>query len=158
MKKIVCAFVVAIAAIASFVAPASAQRSSGYPHVVIGPFDLGDARIFWSGVIVGGAMTGTYYAIDHVRSLKVTGDGRHFNTGAYGLTTVGCLALSPMVAAAWVHNTEGRPLTSREAMGLGADCVLPFVGGYLINAMYDANPQWEAKAAPARKVRKARRR
>jgi hypothetical protein len=36
--------------------------------------------------------------------------------------------------------------------------VLPFVGGYLINAMYDANPQWEAKAAPARKVRKARRR
>lgn len=153
MKKILGAFVAAIAVFTSFAAPANAQSRSGYPHVVIGPFDLGDARIFWSGVLVGGAMTATYYSIDHVRHLKVKGDGRNFNTGAYGLTTVGCMALTPMVAAAWVHNTEGRPLTQREAMGMGADCVIPFVGGYLINAMFDANPQWEAKAAPARRRR-----
>lgn len=152
MKKIICAAVAAIALVASFTAPASAQS---YPRVQIGPFDLGDARIFWSSVVVGGAMTGTYYAIDHVRHLKVRGDGRHFNTGAYGLTTVGCMALTPMVAAAWVHNTEGRPLTQREAMGMGADCVIPFVGGYLINAMFDANPQWEApRAAPGRRARR----
>lgn len=149
MKKILLAAVAALAVVGSFAAPARAQ--SAYPHVMIGPFDLGDARIFWSGVIAGGSMTGTYYAIEHTRHLKVRGDGRHFNTGAYTLTTIGCMTLSPMIAAAWVHNTEGRPLTQREAMGLGADCVVPFLGGMLVNAMFDANPQWEAK--PVRRAR-----
>ncbi|BAT59712.1 hypothetical protein GJW-30_1_02245 [Variibacter gotjawalensis] len=150
MKKILCAAVAAVAVLASFVAPASAQSRGGYPHVQIGPFDLGDARIFWSGVIVGGAMTGTYYAIEHKRFLNA-GGGRHFNTGAWGLTTVGCMALTPMVAAAWVHNTEGRPLTQREAMGMGANCVVPFLGGLVVDAMFDANPQWEP--VPARRRR-----
>src|SRR5262245_8195213 len=111
MKKLVTAFVAAIAVIASFAVPAHAQSRSTYPHVIIGPFDLGDARIFWSSMVVGGAMTGTYFAIENVKSLKAPGDGKNFSTGAYALTTIGCMALSPMIAAAWVYNTEGRPLT-----------------------------------------------
>lgn len=154
MKKFIGAFVIALAAIATFAAPASAQ--SRYPHVHFGPFDLGDARIFWSGVVVGAGMTGAYYGIRHKRVFR-PGSSRHFNPGAYTITSIGCATLAPMVAAAVVHNTEGRPLTQREAMGLGADCFLPFVGGMLINAMFDANPQWEAKAMPVRKVRRARR-
>jgi hypothetical protein len=126
--------------------PRRRAESSAYPHVVIGPFDLGDSRLFFSGLVVGGAMTGTYFAIEHKRFLKLRGDGRHFSTGAFALTTVGCMSLSPMLAAAIVYSTEGRSLTSREALGLGADCIVPFIGSALWDAAYDAHPEWEARA------------
>ena len=149
MKKFAAVVVGAIASITLLCASAEAQPrrapppSGGYPHIVIGPFDLGDQRLVLAGLIAGGAMTGTYFAIENVRSLKVRGDGRHFNTGAYTLTTVGCMALSPMLAAAIVWNTEGRALTSREALGLGADCIVPIIGSALWDAAYAAHPEWK---------------
>ena len=148
MKKLAAVVVGAIASITLLCASAEAQPrrappSAGYPHIVIGPFDLGDQRLVLAGLIAGGAMTGTYFAIENVRSLKVRGDGRHFNTGAFTLTTAGCMTLSPMIAAAIVWNTEGRYLTSQEALGLGADCIIPLLGGAIVDASYAAHPEWK---------------
>jgi hypothetical protein len=148
MKKLAAAVVGAIAGIAMLCGSADAQTRrapppAGYPHIVIGPFDLGDSRLVLAGLIAGGATTGAYFAIEHERALKIRGDGRHFNSGAYGLTTIGCMALSPMLAAAIVWNTEGRYLSSQEALGLGADCIIPIVGSAIVDASYRNNPQWK---------------
>jgi hypothetical protein len=125
-------------------ADAQSRRGSGaYPRVVIGPFDLGDERIFWSGLIAGGAMTGTYFAIEGKRALKVPGDGRNFSTGAFLLTSVGCATLAPMLASAIVWHTEQRHLTSREALGLGAGCFVPILGGLIVDAAYERHPEWK---------------
>ena len=145
MKKLLCTFVGVVMGLALFAPSADAQsrRGGAYPRVVIGPFDFGDERIFWSGVIAGGAMTGTYFAIERTRSLRVPGDGRNFNTGAFLLTSVGCATLAPMLASAIVWNTEGRHLTSREALGLGMNCFVPILGGLIVDASYAAHPEWK---------------
>jgi hypothetical protein len=49
---------------------------------------------------------------------------------AYGATAAGCVVVYPFVATV-VHN---RPLTPREAYTGMADCIVPFVGGWLVNA------------------------
>lgn len=66
---------------------------------------------------------------------------KHTNSykwGAWGATTAGCVALSPIVATA----LKKAPLTYREAHVLVGSCIVPIVGGWLVNAAYDANPQW----------------
>jgi hypothetical protein len=108
----------------------------------IGPFRVGNPRVFVSGVVVGGGSVGAYYALRHTRALKVRGDGAHFNTGAFALTTVGCMTLAPMLASAWVWHSEGRYLTSQEAMGLNAGCIIPFIGPMIVDAAYKAHPEW----------------
>jgi hypothetical protein len=134
-------------------APASAapRRHMGPPpppsqpavqDAYIGPFNIGDPNVFWGGVIAGGAMTGTYFAIDHYKPLKVMGDGRHFSTGAFVLTTAGCMALAPMLSAALVWSAEHRPLTSREALGQGVGCLIPLIGPLLVDAAYAQHPEW----------------
>jgi hypothetical protein len=45
-----------------------------------------------------------------------------------------------------------RPLTMREAHVLVGSCLVPIIGGLLVNAVWDANPQWEAAPAPVRKM------
>ena len=47
-----------------------------------------------------------------------------------------------MLAAAFVYVAEGRELTQREALGLGADCIVPILGSFLWNAAYRAHPEW----------------
>lgn len=69
--------------------------------------------------------------------------------GAYGLTTLGCAAVSPMVATVVLN----RPLTMREAHVLVASCVVPIVGGLIVNAIWDQHPEWEAGSQPARVAR-----
>jgi hypothetical protein len=130
MKKILCSVVGVILGLVMFAQSADAQsrRGSGsYPRVVIGPFDLGDERIFWSGLIAGGAMTGTYFAIEGKRALKIPGDGK-FSTGAFLLTSAGCATLAPMLASAIVWHTEQRHLTSRD--------------GLIVDAAYERHPEW----------------
>jgi len=144
MKRFLSVLIGAIAIFALSAPSADAQpRRGAYGHITIGPFDLGDARIVIAGVAAGGAMIGTYYAIKNTRSLRVPGDGRHFNTGAFVLTTVGCMTLAPMFAAAIVWHTEQRFLTNREAMGLGAGCIIPLIGPAIVDAHFYANPGWE---------------
>ncbi|MCC7347934.1 MAG: hypothetical protein IT538_11105 [Variibacter sp.] len=139
MKKLVLAIFGLVAAFGLLTDRASAQ--SAYPRVVIGPFDLGDARLVVTGVVVGGAMTGTYFAIRGNRTLRIPGDGGGWNSGAFALTTVGCMTLAPMIGSAWVWNTEQRPLTQREALRLGAGCVIPFIGPMISDAIFFGGPE-----------------
>ena len=62
----------------------------------------------------------------------------------YGLTTVGCLALSPIIGGLLVSMNERRELRSSEVFMMGADCVLPILGGWIMKAAFDAHPEWDA--------------
>jgi hypothetical protein len=115
------------------------------PPLRIGPFDLGDPYVFAGGVIAGVGTSGAYLAIEDKRSLEFGSHAHHhggINGGAFALTTIGCMALSPMLAAAFVYIAEGRELSQREALGLGADCIVPILGSFLWNAAYRAHPEW----------------
>ena len=112
-----------------------------------------DKRLVAVSIAVGAASTATYLSInswkfDHWNATSIT------QFGAYAGTTIGCMAVSPMVATVVVD----RPLTMREAHVLIASCVLPIVGGWLVNQAYDAHPEWEAASAPAPVVKHHRKR
>jgi|SRR5882724_8854552 len=112
------------------------------------PLFRGDPAVTVSGAVVGGASVGGYYAIaprhHHHQRFGFT------RTGAAGMVTVGCMALSPMVAAAVVDMTEHRELTSREVLTLMGDCIIPFAGTLFWNAAFDAHPEWEHKVVRAK--------
>jgi hypothetical protein len=61
----------------------------------------------------------------------------------YGLTTVGCMALTPIVGAALVSATEHRELRSSEVFMMAADCVVPILGGLIMQSAFDAHPEWD---------------
>jgi hypothetical protein len=67
--------------------------------------------------------------------------GHGTDWGAYGAATAGCMVLAPMIAAAFVPERE---LTTREVLVMEGSCIIPIIGGFLVNALFDANPQWEA--------------
>lgn len=89
-----------------------------------------DKALFWTSLGVGAAATAGYFAIKDSHNVS--------NAAAWGLSTVGCLAVAPMVGTLVVK----RPLTYREAHVMAASCVLPVVGGWLVNRMYDHHPRW----------------
>lgn len=70
--------------------------------------------------------------------------------GAYALTSVGCAVASPIIGTVVVK----RALTAREANLLISGCFVPIVGPLVLNAVYDANPQWFAPPAPVRKSKR----
>jgi H+/Cl- antiporter ClcA len=102
-------------------------------------------------IIAGLGMTAAYYAaicnrnfnhcarFDSARSLKY-----------YGLTTIGCFALSPIIGGMLVSMNEKRELKSSEVFMMVGDCVVPIIGGWLMKAAFDANPQWDAGTGRAR--------
>ena len=57
-----------------------------------------------------------------------------------------------MVATVVMH----RPLTQREGHVLIGSCVVPIIGGLLVNAAYDAHPGWDPAPAPEKHWRKKR--
>src|SRR5579872_3037343 len=99
----------------------------------------GDKRLTAVSIGVGAASTAVYFGINDWRTKDWTYNGGLTRFGAWGLTTIGCAALSPIVATLVVN----RPLTFREAHSLAASCVLPIIGGWLVNKMYDEHPQWD---------------
>ena len=109
-----------------------------------------DPRVRTVSLGAGVVSTAAYFSIPNHRHLTV-------NWGPWAATTFGCMVIAPMVAAALVPERE---LTSREVMVMEGSCIVPIIGGWLVNAMYDANPQWETtevKAAKAaRKTKRAR--
>jgi hypothetical protein len=103
-----------------------------------------------AAVVTGAAATATYFAINKWR-WRWRGHGSGLTSlAAYGFTTIGCAAVSPMVATVLVQ----RPLTMREGHVLAGSCILPIIGGWLVNEAYNNNPQWEAGDAPVKKTRK----
>jgi hypothetical protein len=103
-------------------------------------------------IIAGLGMTAAYYSaicnnnfsrcarFDSARSLKW-----------YGLTTVGCFALSPIIGGLLVSHNEKRELRSSEVFMMTADCVLPIIGGWIAKAAFDANPHWDAGTGRSRR-------
>jgi hypothetical protein len=94
-------------------------------------------------IIVGSGMTAAYLASIYRH--------RHFESFSsphalkmWGLTTVGCFALTPLLGAALVGHNEHRELRSSEVYMMVGDCVVPILGGILMKAAFDANPQWDA--------------
>lgn len=62
--------------------------------------------------------------------------------------TIGCAAVSPIVATAVLK----RPLTYREAHILIGSCIIPFIGGWLVNEAYNKGWLWAPDEKPARRV------
>lgn len=100
----------------------------------------GDSRLTAVGIGAGAAGTATYFALRDWRwknppSAKVS-DG-----GAMVISTFACAALSPIIGTVVMQ----RPLTMREVHVMSGDCLIPFIGGWLVNKAYDAHPEWEGK-------------
>jgi hypothetical protein len=102
---------------------------------------------------VGAASSAGFFALNNWRWNGWDSNGTAgglTRLGAWGVTTMGCAAVSPMVATVVLN----RPLTMREAHILVGSCVVPIVGGLLVNAVWDAHPEWEAGSVPPHKMRR----
>jgi hypothetical protein len=86
----------------------------------------------------GAAATAGYFAINNWQ-WNWSNSSTLSQAGAIGFITMGCAAVSPMVATVVLN----RPLTMREAHYLVASCIVPIIGGWVVNAAYDAHPEWE---------------
>jgi len=126
MNRKIAYFAVALAAFAFAVQSAEA-----------GPRRQVDPRIRGVNTGVGLAWTGAAFAINGVSDAFI-----------FGGTTIGCMATGPMVATAVLK----RPLKYREAHIIIGACLIPFVGGWLVNEAY--NNGWFV-APDEKPVRKA---
>lgn len=136
-----------------YLAAALIALAGAYPRTAAaqGPLDFlfhGDPNVVVPGLVVGGASTGAYFAIaprhHHSHRFGMT------RLGAAGLTTVGCMAASPIVAGAWVAYTEHRELTQHEALSLAGGCVVPVLGSLFWDWAYAAHPEWERRPVRAK--------
>jgi hypothetical protein len=104
-----------------------------------------DMRLTAAGIGVGVGSTAAYFALrdwrSHPRPFHGISQG-----GAFAISTLGCMGVSPIVATIVVQ----RELTMREAYAMTADCVIPFVGSWLMNKAFDAHPEWEGRKARRR--------
>ena len=131
MKKFLTLLVMTLTAFAVLTQTADAHKKRDRVTVYKADNRLRDTQ--WG---MSGATTGAYFAAGA--------------TSAAGLaTTLVCLPLAPIVSTAVIK----RELTMREAHVLAGSCVIPIVGGYLVNWVWDTHPEW----TPAPKVRTARR-
>jgi hypothetical protein len=128
MNRKIALFAAAIAALAFTCQGADAH---GRRHI--------NKKIAATAVVVGAASTAAYFAINNWKWNWNNSSGLT-SLGAAGLTTMGCAAVSPMVATVVLH----RQLTMREAHILVGSCVIPIVGGWLVNEVWNAHPEWEA--------------
>jgi hypothetical protein len=120
-------FAIAAAAVAAFVLTAPAADAKHRHHRT-------DKRLGYVSLGVGAAWSGGFWAAKNV------------STGAaIGISTLGCAVTSPMVATAVLH----RPLTYREAHVLIGSCIIPFVGGWLVNEAYNDGVLWAPDEKPA---------
>jgi len=101
---------------------------------------------------VGAASTAGFFALQGWTLNGNHRSGALGSTGAAVVTTAGCLALSPIVGTV----LSQRELTYREAYGLFADCVIPFIGAWLVDKAFDVHPEWEPDRVVARPERPRR--
>lgn len=111
-----------------------------------------DPRLKAVAIGTGAAATVGYFAINDWR-WKWGDNVIPGQWGAIAGTTLGCAAVSTMIGTVVVK----RPLTQREGHVLVGSCVVPIIGGWLVNAAYNANPQWEPQPAVAVKKKRVAR-
>ena len=99
-----------------------------------------DPRLTATGIGIGIATTGAAYALTHKHGVPAV---RTMSPGAaFGVTTFGCMVLYPIIGTIAVQ----RELTPREAYSGLLGCVVPFIGGWIVdqtlphNAWYDGVP------------------
>jgi hypothetical protein len=122
-------FIVVAAALAVFVF--TAQSADARHRKPIDPTI--DATNFW----IGAAWTGAAVAMAKFVAPVLVG------------TTIGCAATAPMVATVALN----RPLKYREAHILIGSCVIPIIGGWLVNEAYNEGWLVAPDEKPVRKVR-----
>jgi len=108
-----------------------------------------DNRLKVVAVGTGAAATATYFAVNEWK-WKWQHGSVFSQWGTIAGTTLGCAAVSTMVGTVVVN----RPLTQREGHVMIGSCVVPIIGGYLVNAAYDAHPEWEGTPVAVKKKRK----
>lgn len=128
MKKFVCAVAV------MFTVALSAQAAqAGTIKELLAKGGHKDKTLNVTDTVVGGAATGAYFLVRN----HGEGFNRPTELTAAGLTTIGCMALSPIIGGIVTQ----RELTRREVHVMMANCVIPFIGGWLMNAYFDAHPE-----------------
>jgi|HubBroStandDraft_5_1064220.scaffolds.fasta_scaffold574098_1 hypothetical protein len=139
MKRPLFAVLALILAVGLQSQAARAQDSSNFFSQLI--YGNQDKKLAPPGIGLGiAAGIGSYYL-----SMKRGYPGtRIMSYGvAYGATTAGCIVVYPILATAWIN----RPLTPREAYIGFANCALPIVGGWIVDASlphtawYDGTPE-----------------
>lgn len=87
-----------------------------------------DPRLTGVGIGLGAASTAVSFA-------ATAHHHAHFGNGvfisAWAATAAGCMVVYPIVGTIVLN----RPLTPREAYDGMADCIVPFIGGYIVDAM-----------------------
>jgi hypothetical protein len=86
-----------------------------------------DCHLFWGGVGIG---VGTGVASYYLTKKRGTPPHRPMTAwAAYGITTYACAVAYPFVGTVLLN----RPLTPREMyIGVG-ECIVPFIGGWLVD-------------------------
>jgi hypothetical protein len=98
-----------------------------------------------SQLVVGLGTTGAYLALTHRHHHHLHHHNKfRFSAKWWGLTTVGCMGLTPILGAGLVGANEGRELKRSEVFIMMGDCVVPILGGLFWQSMFAANPQWDA--------------
>ena len=99
-----------------------------------------DPRLTAAGIGIGiGTGVGGYFLTQKHGN---PGHARMTTLGAYGVTVGACMVATPFIYTVAVN----RPLTYREVYMAMADCIVPFIGSYLVNqylphtALYDGGP------------------
>lgn len=137
-------FVIFAAIIAAFAFAAQSAEAGGRKRV--------DKRITAVAIGVGAASTAAFFAINDWRWNGWQNGSGLTRLGAWGATTLGCAAVSPMVGTAVL----GRPLKYREAHILVGSCVIPIVGGWLVNEAYNARWITAPDEGPVKKKRRGK--
>lgn len=140
MNRKIAVFAAALAAFA-FVGPSAHAGERGLAHA-LNPFDT---PVSTAGTVAGAGTTAAYFGINHWKWDWNASAAGISQAGAMTLTTIGCAAIAPMIATVLVD----RPLTYREAGKLTVGCVIPIIGPIIVDALYDAHPEWE-KVHPAK--------
>jgi len=91
-------------------------------------FGRQDLRLTATGIAIGGATTGASYALVHKHGVPAVRTASPFI--ALAVTTYGCAVVYPIAATIVLQ----RALTPREAYSGLADCVIPFIGGWIVDA------------------------
>jgi len=131
-------FVVLAAAVAAFVFTAQAA-SAGQRKPV-------DPVIDATNFLVGAAWTAALFGINHWDTKWDSARAGISSTGAIVGTTLGCMATAPMVATVALN----RPLKYREAHILVGSCLIPIVGGWVVNEAYNNGWLWAPDEKPVR--------
>jgi hypothetical protein len=95
------------------------------------PWTVRDPKLADSNFVVGGGATGAYFALRSGH--KHAAHGIHSGFGAYAATSFACAAVSPIVGTIVTQ----RELTQREVFVSTANCVVPVLGGWWMNATFD---------------------